>query len=135
MDRSGVGVGILIIRDGKILLGKRKGGTGAGTWCLPGGKLEMNESLEECAKREVKEETGMEVDGLELVSISNDIAYDKHWVTIGMKPEIIKGEPVVNEPDQAEEWKWFDPDGLPEPLFEASKNLIDNYLSKRIYKR
>ncbi|MBU0929712.1 MAG: NUDIX domain-containing protein, partial [Nanoarchaeota archaeon] len=56
-----VGVGVYIIKDNKILFGKRKGFHGSGTWCPPGGHLEFNESIEECAIREVMEETGIKI--------------------------------------------------------------------------
>jgi len=56
-----VGVGIIVIKDNKVLLGKRKNSHGEGSWCFPGGHLEFNESLENCAKREVLEETGIEI--------------------------------------------------------------------------
>ena len=54
-----VGVGVVIVRDGKVLLGLRRGSHGAGSWALPGGHLEWGESVESCARREVKEETGL----------------------------------------------------------------------------
>ena len=57
-----IAVNIFVVRDGLILLGKRKGAIGDGTWCLPGGHLEYMESLTEAAKRELKEETGLEAD-------------------------------------------------------------------------
>ncbi|RLC15632.1 MAG: DNA mismatch repair protein MutT, partial [Deltaproteobacteria bacterium] len=52
-----IGVAAIVIKDKKVLLGKRKNAHGAGTWAFPGGHLEYKESIEECAKREVFEET------------------------------------------------------------------------------
>ncbi len=56
-----VGVGIIIIKGEKVLLLKRKNVHGAGSWSTPGGHLESGESLEKCAIREVKEETGVSI--------------------------------------------------------------------------
>ncbi|KAI2915344.1 hypothetical protein CBS147343_3044 [Aspergillus niger] len=55
-----VGVGVFVINHkGQLVLGQRKSSHGAGTWALPGGHLEFNESFEDCAAREVLEETGL----------------------------------------------------------------------------
>ena len=56
-----VGLGVCIVKDNKVLLGKRKGSHGAGTWSFPGGHLEFQETWEKCAKREVLEETGLKI--------------------------------------------------------------------------
>ncbi len=55
MERPKVGVGVIVVKEGKVLLLQRKNSHGSGTWCFPGGHLEYGESLEECAKREVLE--------------------------------------------------------------------------------
>lgn len=56
-----VRVGVLIVQNCRILLGKRKGAHGAGTWSAPGGHLEFGESIDACARREVLEENGLEI--------------------------------------------------------------------------
>ncbi len=143
MKHPRVGVGVLLLREGKVLLGRRNPDPekadselrGEGTWTLPGGKLEFGESLEDCAYREVLEETGMKIrkDRLKLVSISNDIAGDAHFVTIGFLCEDFDGEPRVREEDIVE-WKWFSIDELPSPLFPPSERIIRNYLSGKLWK-
>ena len=55
-NRPSVGVAVIVVNNGKVLLGKRKGSHGSGSWAFPGGHLEMNESIEACARREVFEE-------------------------------------------------------------------------------
>ncbi|EIC82110.1 NUDIX hydrolase [Serratia sp. M24T3] len=54
-----IGIGVLIFREGKILLGRRKGSHGAGDWSAPGGHLEFGETPEICGIREAWEETGI----------------------------------------------------------------------------
>src|SRR5689334_7908248 len=69
--RPKVGVGLMMIRKGKILLGMRKRGYGALTFGWAGGHLEFGESFEDCARREVSEETGLSIVKLRLISICN----------------------------------------------------------------
>ncbi len=137
-----VGVGVLLLKDGKVLLGRRNDDPkkadslmhGEGTWTCPGGKLDFHETLFGQAIREVREETGIEVKRLELVSIGNDIVPDSHFVTIGFLAKEFSGKPKVMEPDEITEWKWFPLDGLPEKVFPPSRKIIMNYLDKEIYK-
>ena len=137
-----VGVGVLTMRSGKVLLGKRNSDPakadselhGEDTWTLPGGKMEFKESFEETARREVREETTLEADDFELVSITNDIDEDAHFITIGLKPNILKGEPKITEPDEITEWKWFDINNLPSKMFPPAEKIIKNFLEKKIYK-
>ena len=126
-DFVGVGVGILILDQGKVLLLKRKGSHGEGTWCLPGGHLEFNESFEECAKREAKEEVNVDIHPEEVMSISNNKIYDKHYVTIGVRARIIDGIPRIMEPEKCDELKWFYLDALPENLFQPTERVIAHH--------
>jgi len=121
-----VGMGIFVFKDGKFLLGKRKNAHGAGEWALPGGHLEFNEELESCARREVKEETGVEIKNIRFSTITNDIfkKEGKHYITIFMLSDWAEGTPGVIEPDKCEEWKWVSKDNLPEPLFLPLDNLL-----------
>ena len=116
-----VGVGVFLIRDNKILLGKRKGSHGAGEWSLPGGHLEVGESFLECCTREVQEETGIQIDKINPLFFTNDIFEndDKHYVTLFFAASVSKETQAQNmEPDKCEGWEWFDPDvELPSPLF------------------
>ena len=127
-----VGVAIIIRRDGAILLGERIGSHGANTWATPGGHLELGESIEDCAKREVLEETGLIVDSIEKFTFTNDIfeKEGKHYVTLFVVASSVNGEPQVTEPDKCKQWKWCRLDNLPEPLFLPLINLLkeDNTL-------
>ncbi len=138
--KPGVGVGIMILRDSKVLLGKRhsdpkKAGSalhGEGTWTMPGGKLDFQEELEECAFRETFEETGIKINKntLEVISLTNNIVEDAHFVTIGFLCRDFDGEPKIMEPDEIVEWEWFFLDKLPQPIFLPSKGVLENYFKK-----
>ena len=121
-----VGVGVIVIKDNKVLLGKRKGSHGEGSWCFPGGHLEFNESLENCAKREVLEETGIKIKNIRFETITNDIFKEEgtHYITIFMLCEYDSGESKVMEPEKCEKWDWFEWNSLPEPLFLPVQNLL-----------
>lgn len=124
MNIPKVGVGVFVVRNGKILLGKRKGTHGAGTWGLPGGHLEYGEEVEDCAFRELLEETGLQAIEFERGPWSNGMIEEKHYVTIFIIVRKSEGEPVVKEPQKCEEWKWFDLNRLPTPLFAPAEQFL-----------
>ncbi|MEM5778135.1 MAG: NUDIX domain-containing protein [Candidatus Aenigmatarchaeota archaeon] len=142
MKDAKVGVGVMLLKDNKILLGKRNTDPakadselhGEGTWTLPGGKIHFGEKIQDAAKREVKEETGIIANNLKVVSIGNEIVHDAHFVTIGFLCKDFKGEPKVMEPEEITEWKWFSLSNLPNPIFKPSLKIIENYLNNEIYK-
>jgi 8-oxo-dGTP diphosphatase len=121
-----VGIGVIIVRDGKVLMHKRKGAHGEGHWSFPGGHLEFGESPEECAKRETMEEAGMEIEDMEVVALTNDISSVTHYVTIYVKANKAFGLPKIMEPDKCERWDWFAWEELPEPLFLPVQNLLNS---------
>ncbi|CAN5771944.1 NUDIX hydrolase [soil metagenome] len=113
-----VGVGIMVLKDGKVLVGKRRGSHGAGEYAWPGGHLEYMESIEECARREVMEETGMVIENVRFLRLLNLKQYaPKHYIDIGMLADWKTGDPEVREPDKLESWEWREMNDLPEPLF------------------
>lgn len=129
-----VGIGVLIFKDDKILLSKRKGSHGAGEYAFPGGHLEYMEGFEECAKRETKEECGIEIKNVRFQFLANVTKYDpKHYVHVGLIADWKSGEPEVLEPDKAESWNWYALDQLPEPLFEMCRLSIESYQNKVYY--
>ena len=121
-----VGVAAVILREGRVLLGERIGSHGAHTWATPGGHLELGESIEECAKRETLEETGLSVDSFTKLGFTNDVfeKEGKHYVTLFVVASCSSGEPEVKEPDKCKQWQWFELDQLPEPLFLPLTNLL-----------
>ncbi len=138
--RPGVGVGVMILTNGKVLLGKRLSGVFTDPhghcWSLPGGKLEFGERPEICGIRETQEECGLVLrpESLKLVSVSNDNDRESHFITLGFLTTLYEGEPRALEPDKTSEWRWFDINELPNPMFYPSARVIQNYLSKTLYK-
>lgn len=121
-----VGVGVIIIRDGFVLLGERSGSHGAGTWAPPGGHLEFGESVEDCARRETAEETGLELKTLTAGPYTNDVMHleGKHYVTVFIQASTEPGEPQLLEPDKCKGWHWFPWSELPDNLFQPMKTLV-----------
>lgn len=126
MSSPQVGVGVLIIHNGCVLLGKRKNAHGAGTWSAPGGHLEFGESIDACARREVLEETGLVLQGIQHGPFTNDVfeADKKHYVTVFVLATPVGREAKLLEPDKCEGWAWFKWAALPEPLFPPMKTLL-----------
>ncbi|MCR4323262.1 MAG: NUDIX domain-containing protein [Candidatus Azambacteria bacterium] len=137
-NKPKVGIGIMILKDGKVLLGKRKGSHGEGEYSFPGGHLEYMESFEDCARREIAEECGIEVENIRFQLLANVLKYaPKHYVHIGMIADYVSGEPKVLEPEKCESWDWYSMDNLPQPLFEMCQQGIgcyktgENYIDSR----
>ena len=143
MERKmGIGVGVILLKDGKILLGKRSADPekassfshAESTWTLPGGKMDFGETFENVARREVEEETGIKVNDLKLISITNDVTENAHFVTLGFLCDSFSGEAKTMEPDEISEWKWFPLEKLPDPLFFITDKIVKNYKEGIFYK-
>ena len=124
--RPSVGVGVLVRRGDELLLVKRRGVHGDGTWSTPGGHLDFGETPEECAVREATEETGVTVNRPTFVAITNDVFDDDglHYVTIWMEAEYRDGSAAAVAAYELAEVRWFARDDLPEPLFLPLGNLL-----------
>jgi len=124
--RPKVGLGVFVVKDGKILMGKRKNAHGEGTWSLPGGHLEMNEEVEDCARRETLEEAGIHIKNIKRTTFTNDVfdSEKKHYITLFVVAEHDSGSVKVMEPHKCEQWDWFSWENLPEPLFLPLQNLL-----------
>ena len=132
-SRPRVGVGVVFVRSGHVFLARRRGALGGGTWGSAGGHLEHGESLEDCARREAKEEFGLEVGALRVLCVSNIIAYGRHYVDVEFLGDIGDQEPCLLESDAFEGSGWFPLTSLPEPMFQAMAYAIDSLLTGRQY--
>jgi len=125
-DRPLVGVGVLVMKDGKLLLGRRRNAHGAGEYASPGGHLEHLESFDACARREVREETGLELGEIRFLRLLNTTQYaPRHYVDVSLVAEWKSGEPQVLEPQKVERWDWYALDALPSPLFGVLHSSVE----------
>ncbi len=130
-----VGVAVIIIRNDKVLLGKRCGKRGNNLWAVPGGAVEENEEIWESASREVKEETNLDI--LSLVSAGekedNFPELNEKWLTIYFLGTINSNvEPVVVEPNKCLEWRWFDKNELQlisDLIWPGTEEIINKFLN------
>lgn len=130
-----VGTGVIIIKNGKILLAKRKGSHGAGMWGGAGGHVEFGETPIDAARREVLEEWGISVKNITFLCCSNFLIDEKHYIDIGFTADIAKGIPKI-QPDEVhriEEIKWFDIANMPKPLFPIINNYLKALKTKQRY--
>lgn len=129
-----VGIGVFIIKDGKFLMQKRLGSHGAGSWSVPGGHLEFGESFEDTARREVKEETNLEIKNVRFGAVTNDffVEDNKHYVTIWVISEWASGEVENLEPTKCTAQQWNTFDDLPEPLFLPWQQLLPSEFIDKI---
>src|SRR3989344_1938741 len=133
-QRPKVGLGVMVLKDGKVLMGKRKSSHGSGEWAWPGGHLEYMESFDGCAKRETLEEAGIEIKNIRFLFLGNVKNYaPKHYVHIQLVSDWKFGEPKVCEPEKCEEWGWFNFDELPSPLFATCHTTIEAYKTGRTF--
>lgn len=129
-----VGVAVIIRKNindkAHVLMGKRKGSHGAGTWSFPGGHIDFGETAREAVCRELKEETGLS-DVFYLKRFAQPYGEavfekeNKHYITLLFSGECQQSwEPELKEPNKCEEWKWISRNNVPAPLFKPVINLL-----------
>ena len=137
MKRPKVGIGVIIQNAKKeILVGKRIG-SHAPYFSIPGGHLELGETFEEAAIKEVFEETGLRIFDPEVIGVTNNLRTfkleNKHYISVILLAEKFEGIPEVKEKDKCEKWFWVNPNDLPQPHFDASEFGVECFLKKRFY--
>ena len=118
--RPTVGVGVIVQRNGLLLVGLRRSGVQPGTWGLPGGHIAFGETWEACARREVREETGLELSPPRHVGTTESFAPDGsgHEITIFLEAHA-RGELRNPAPEETVRWEWHRWEALPAPLVRS----------------
>lgn len=119
-----VGTSAIVVRDGMVLLGRRRGSHGAGEWSFPGGKVDAGEHPAHAAARELREETGLVATAVAPITWTHDVfdEHGLHYVTLHHAVEA-EGEPATPEPHKIAKWGWFRWDDLPPELFAPIRAL------------
>lgn len=119
------GVGVVVARGGKVLLGQRLAAHGRGTWSFPGGKPRPGETALTCALRELHEETGLVARAATPVAETLD-GFDSGLLfrTTFVRVDDTAADAESLEPSKTAAWKWFEWSSLPEPLFEPVASLV-----------
>jgi 8-oxo-dGTP diphosphatase len=130
-----VGVGALIVEGGRVVLIKRGKAPLLGEWSIPGGVLELGETLRQGAEREALEETGLVVRATELLGVFDRVVPDSngtiiyHYVLIDFLCERVSGE--LHAGADAADAQWFTPDDVAKlPLAEDTAGVIRAALAK-----
>lgn len=125
---------VIIVNDqNQILLQLRLNGN----WGLPGGLMDLGESFEEVAKREVREETGLEVENLTLLNVFSGSGYylkvpngdELYSATAVYYTKDVRGEIEIDY-RESQDMKYFSPDQLPNELNHTDKGFIEAYFNR-----
>lgn len=122
-----VAAAVLVEQDGKVLLTRRAGDPQKGFWVPPGGFVDYDEDPRQAAIRECLEETGLNVELLDLINVVSSVTHPEFQLggasmVIFFRAKIIGGTLQAN--DDAEAVGWFGPDELPEIAFEATRIVL-----------
>ncbi len=128
-DSPQIAVGAVVIRDEKVLLVKRRKPPGKGLWSIPGGRVELGETLKEAAEREVKEEARVIIRAKDPVYTFDLIDRDKqgyirfHYVIVDLLADYVSGKP--NASSDACEARWVTPRELEElPVSRITREFL-----------
>lgn len=129
-------VAIILNEQGQILLQQRR--IPYGKWGIPGGLMELGESTEETARREIFEETKLTIGALELLNVySGANQYVKaangdefYVVTVAYYTQEIHGQLIVDQ-EEALQFKYFSPEKLPEDMVKSHRVMLEEFLATK----
>lgn len=126
VDFPGVGCGLAVVKDGKLLLCRRLKAPEAGHWNIVGGKVEHFEPSMDGARREAEEESGLAIGAIQFLCVSEQIipADRQHWVSLIYVTHDFSGEPKLTEPDKLSDIGWYGLDELPQPLSRFAADAV-----------
>ena len=117
---------VTVDENDRLLLVKRSVDPKKGWWCLPGGFMELRETPESAALRELYEETGLEGEIDRLLGVASNPSTDYDTVLmVGFLVKAFRGRPAAG--DDADALDWFDYSRLPEIAFDSHRLFIDRY--------
>lgn len=135
-ERPWVGVGIMVFKDGKILLGRRAKEPRRGQWSIPGGTIELGETARDAAIREIREEFAIEIEVIKFFDVFDRIFRDSegrvqfHYVLVEFVARYTSGE--LQPSDDVDAAEWADPKNLakyalPEDQLEAIGRAVKEF--------
>ncbi|MCJ7478847.1 MAG: NUDIX hydrolase [Candidatus Nanohaloarchaeota archaeon QJJ-7] len=130
-NRHRVAVDTIIESEGEIVLVKRAREPFKGHWAIPGGHVEEGEMVEDAARREAREETGLEISIEELHGVYDEPGRDPRGPVISISYICSEEEGEMDAATDAEEARWFDLEELPEKLGFDHRKILDDYLEKK----
>jgi 8-oxo-dGTP diphosphatase len=135
IDYIGVGVGALIIDgEGRLFLTRRgpQAKNERGLWEFPGGSVEFGETLAQALRREMYEEFGIEIEVGELIDLVDHILPEEgqHWVSPTYLCNIVRGTPIIQEPEKCSEIGWFAIEDIPSDLSVITRENLMHYKNR-----
>ena len=126
IDFPGVGSGLAVFSDGKLLLCKRLKAPEAGHWSIVGGKVDHMEPAADAARREAEEESGLKIHSARFLCLSEQMieADRQHWISLIYVTDDFSGEPQLTEPDKLSEIGWYTLENLPQPLSLFAQDAV-----------
>ncbi|MBX9458819.1 MAG: NUDIX domain-containing protein [Rhizobium sp.] len=126
IDFPGVGTGLAILRDGRLLLYRRARPPESGHWNIVGGKVDHMERSAQACRREAEEETGLTIGSVEFLTMSEHVFESEghHWLSVIYQTRDFAGEARVTEPEKLPEFGWFTLNDLPSPLSRFASDAV-----------
>lgn len=124
-----IGVPIIVLSpEGKVLMAERIKVYGSGLYGMPGGHIELNESIQETVKRELMEETGLVAEEMEFVGVVRELQKKEYnFIHFGFFVKKFHGELKNVEPTKSKDWEWVSIDQLPENILPGHKAVLDMF--------